>query len=240
MRALFLLLGLFLLFPFIASAQSEEDLKKAELLFQDAQRLYNVRDYEAALQKYKEAYLLSAAPELLFNMGQCYRLLGKDNDARETYKIFLRELPDSPQREQVERLIRDLDAKISAASTPASVPASGPEETPTEAPKPLSPRPFFVGSAGSLALSGVFGVAFLSSRRVTSQLANADDSALLQEEINAQLRRTKIAGISANALAGISIAGAGIGLFLSHQQKKEPSALTLSIGPQQLTLSKSF
>jgi tetratricopeptide (TPR) repeat protein len=115
------LLGLFLvgfslcLSPSVALAQPkvpDEELKKqmeAQKRFEEAEKLYNIGDYEGALTGYKEAYLLSNNPDLLFNMGQCYRKLGKYDDALITYRSYLREVPNSPVKADVEARIAEVE-----------------------------------------------------------------------------------------------------------------------------------
>jgi tetratricopeptide (TPR) repeat protein len=226
-----------LLLPVYALAQSEEDLAKAQQIFNEGELLYNVREFDQALKKYKEAYLLSAAPELLFNIGQCYRNIGQYQEAIGSYRSFLRARPESPNRAQVEQLITDLEAKLK--ESPTAEPKTK-ATAPTAPKQTLSPVPFYAGAAGSLALGAFFGVAFLSSRQVTLQLANTDDSSLLQDEINQQIKRTKLVGTAANACVALSFISGGLGLWATKKKNATDHAVTVSLAPQQISLSGSF
>src|SRR5690242_762657 len=89
-------------------AATPEQMQKAAELFDEAEKNYKVGDYEKALQGYKEAYVLSGEPDLLFNIGQCQRKLNRNEEALRTYKTFLQERPDTPVKADVEAIIREL------------------------------------------------------------------------------------------------------------------------------------
>jgi tetratricopeptide (TPR) repeat protein len=90
--------------------KKEEDPKdKAKRLYEEAEGYYNVREYEKALSLFKEAYLLTKEPELILNMGQCYRKLGRYEEAKDTFKTFLREDPETPYRKDVEKILSEIE-----------------------------------------------------------------------------------------------------------------------------------
>lgn len=90
---------------------------EARRLFGEAEALYNVGEYEKALELYKQAYLLSQAPALLYNMGQCQRRLGRLSDALDSYRAFLRGEPKTPLRADTEALIAELEATLASRQT---------------------------------------------------------------------------------------------------------------------------
>ena len=88
---------------------------------------YNVGDFASALENFKAAYELHPDPALLFNIGQSHRLLGHTQDAIYAYRAYLRELPDAPNRDEVERLRAGLEqeqAQRKAAASATSAPAA--------------------------------------------------------------------------------------------------------------------
>ena len=93
----------------LALAATPEQMEKAAILFEAAEKNYKVGDYEKALEGYKEAYVLSGEADLLFNIGQCQRKLGRNEEALRTYKNFLQERPDTPIKADVEVIIRELE-----------------------------------------------------------------------------------------------------------------------------------
>ena len=77
--------------PITTPPVEEPDLsdEKAEQAFNEGEILYKAKEYEEARLKYQEAFDLSGEPELLFDIGQCYRRLGQNDKAREQYNAFL-------------------------------------------------------------------------------------------------------------------------------------------------------
>jgi tetratricopeptide (TPR) repeat protein len=79
---------------------------------------YNVGRFEQSLELYTKAYERYPKPALLFNIGQCHRLLGHYERALFFYHGFLREQPDAPNRalaeQHIEESQRALDAQRAA------------------------------------------------------------------------------------------------------------------------------
>jgi tetratricopeptide (TPR) repeat protein len=86
------------------------DYERAKALFDGAQIHYEQKEYEAALAGYRGAYKLTGAPEIMFNIAQCHRLLGQREDALTAYERFLKDVPDTPYRAEIERYIGELKA----------------------------------------------------------------------------------------------------------------------------------
>lgn len=95
--------------------------RAAELTSQ-AQSHYDAGRYEEASEAYRKAYAVVPAPELLFNLGQCQRLLGRSERALKYFEAYLRLRPDAPHRPLVEQLIEESkligppDSSLSPAS----------------------------------------------------------------------------------------------------------------------------
>lgn len=81
------------------------------------------------------------APELLFNLGQAYRLGGKPDRALTAYKSYLREAaPDAPNLDQVKRHVTDLEVKLSLSHA-IPIPRAGPPPLPVVKRDPFVPEP---------------------------------------------------------------------------------------------------
>jgi tetratricopeptide (TPR) repeat protein len=146
----------------LAIAQSDPDkIAKATAAFDEAETYYNLRKWDKALEKYEEAYVLSKEPALLFNIGQCYRQMGRYDDAIGSYRTFLRLVSeDNPARSKAEELIKSTE----------ELKASGVKIEPTSIPQPENPtsepahntkagpgKAILFGGIGGIAVSGVFG-----------------------------------------------------------------------------------
>ncbi|HEX3697144.1 MAG TPA: tetratricopeptide repeat protein [Polyangia bacterium] len=141
---------------FSVTARAEVDIKRAKEHFAKAQQLYKIERFADALTEYQEAYLSKPEPNLLFNMGQCERLMGNRGDALRFYRRFLIERPNPPNLTVVQQHIRDLEA---AEATGATAPPPGPAPAVTAPPPQPSMRKGFV-VAPSPASASVSAVAY--------------------------------------------------------------------------------
>lgn len=106
--SLFICLGFLLPLLTLAQPQPQDVKQQAAAIYEEATLYYNTQEYQKALEKFKEAYYLSSEPELLFNIAQCYRLLGRTEDALKTYQNFLRDAPKSSLRANAEERVAEL------------------------------------------------------------------------------------------------------------------------------------
>jgi tetratricopeptide (TPR) repeat protein len=126
------------------AADSNKAIAKAH--FEAATRLYDIHEYAKALEEYKAAYLAKPDPAFLFNVGQCYRRLGKFDQALEFYQEYLKKAPpDDPNRPNVEARIRNTDTsdlfESDTAPRPAAPPAQPPPLPPQAPPVQRPPTP---------------------------------------------------------------------------------------------------
>lgn len=103
-----------LVVPSVAFAQSKDDIRKAKERFKEGKELYNEEDYLGAAEAFKDAYELSQRSELLYNIGQAYRLAGNLGDAESYFKQYLEERPDAPNEEEVVETIIEIQQEIAA------------------------------------------------------------------------------------------------------------------------------
>jgi tetratricopeptide (TPR) repeat protein len=108
------------------------DLRRAAREFTRGEKAFQLGDYKKALSSFEKAYALSEDPVVLLNVAQAARkLYDFDHDAgrlvraRELYRSFLREAPNSPERGKVEDLLRKVDEMIAAAQQPPREDALG-------------------------------------------------------------------------------------------------------------------
>jgi tetratricopeptide (TPR) repeat protein len=124
----------------VAFADNKEAAKES---YSEGKRHYDLGEYDAALAAFKKAYLNYEEPVFLFNIAQCYRALGDRPGAVRSYRAFLRNWPKAPNREQVERIVSELEAAI---AQDASARAAPPQDTlppgkPTEPPRAKPEEP---------------------------------------------------------------------------------------------------
>ncbi len=91
----------------VAHAQPAPD--PAAAAYQEGRRLYDIREWDQAIVKFKEAYRLQPEARSLFNIAQSYRLKGDCVEALGFYKTFKRNYP-TEQTDKVDKFIIEMDA----------------------------------------------------------------------------------------------------------------------------------
>jgi tetratricopeptide (TPR) repeat protein len=93
-----------------AGDEKAANLKRAEELYRNGERLYTEGSYESAILAFQESYELSKEPQLLYNIGNAYERLGDFANSRrylDQYRAFAPE----KEREALSRRIQTLDQR---------------------------------------------------------------------------------------------------------------------------------
>lgn len=96
------------------SAALAQDKAAARAAFRRGTQHYNLNEIPQALAAFKEAYRAYEDPGLLFNIGQCQRRLGQNEEAVLSFRAYLREVRDAPNRDEVAQLVARLSEQIEA------------------------------------------------------------------------------------------------------------------------------
>jgi tetratricopeptide (TPR) repeat protein len=105
---------------------AQADAGGARSHFLSGLQLYSQGKYTEALGEYQAAWVQWEDPELLLDMAECNRHLGKLDEAREQYRGFLERAPHSPLRGSVERQLARLERQEGDAPPPAELVAVAP------------------------------------------------------------------------------------------------------------------
>ncbi len=76
--------------------------ERARTRFDEGRAAFAEGRNEDALAAFEESYALSGRPELLYNIGLVQDRLRHDRDAVASFRQFLAEVPDTPNRATVE------------------------------------------------------------------------------------------------------------------------------------------
>lgn len=135
--------------------------REARTLYDEALRHYNVAEYDAAIEKFKRAYVLTSAPELLFNIAQAHRLKGPGSCAAalQFYESYLRVQPQSARRASVESAIADMRTCVAKEEPPPTPPAPKEAPPPAASPSPPPSRPAKAGTSWVPIAVGAAGLA---------------------------------------------------------------------------------
>jgi len=105
--------------PVDAEAARRDEAKAA---FGRGNAAYNLGKYADAIAEFERAYALSRLPEILFNLGQCYRKQWETEQRSELgrralhyYEALVREAPSSKVRPDAEQFINELGPAVAAA-----------------------------------------------------------------------------------------------------------------------------
>src|SRR6185436_1763811 len=100
-----------------AKAKAREHYRRATVA-------YNLGNYDEAATQYEASYRLVQDSALLYNIGQAYRLAGRQEKALAAYKGFLRTAaPDDPHRTAVEARVIELERALRPPEPPPPPPA---------------------------------------------------------------------------------------------------------------------
>ena len=137
--ALFVAAVAFAAVPPAAFAQTAAQKKQAKQHFDDGKAYFNLGKFREAIGEFEKSYILFKAPEILFMIGQCHNQLSDYRRAVHFYKTYLAEKPDAKNKDDVEAMIVELEAKIGGRV--AAKPAPPPPKPAPPPPKPVAPPP---------------------------------------------------------------------------------------------------
>src|SRR3954463_9783634 len=102
-----------------AAAQAGSPREQAKQEFNAGNVAYNLGKYPEAIAHFEKAYALSRLPEILFNLGQCYRKLWEAEAKSELgrralhyYGALVREAPTSRVRGDADQFIAELEPAV--------------------------------------------------------------------------------------------------------------------------------
>ena len=124
-----------------------DDPNMARKLFMSGTKHFDLGEYEQALSDFKEAYRIKDDPVLLFNIGQCHRMLKHNEDAVHAYKSYLSRASDAVNRADVERKIAALQEAIDKQNRAAEMPSHDVIQHDQAPPPAVAPPPVVVVAA---------------------------------------------------------------------------------------------
>ena len=163
-------------------------LEDAKELANTATVQYKLGAFSNALEGYTAAYEKYPTPGLLFNIGQCHKMLKHYEQAIHSFRTFLHDKPNAANREDVEALVAESEHALAAERAAPALPKP-PDSTqlapppPPPPPAPLTPPPV-EATHGSPALRvagvavGVAGAALLGTGVYFGLHAGSDSSAI--------------------------------------------------------------
>jgi tetratricopeptide (TPR) repeat protein len=184
----------------------------AKAHYETATRLYDIREYDKALVEFKSAYLAQPDPAFLFNVGQCYRKLGQNQQALNFFQEYLKKAPpDDPNRSQVEARVRDIEAEAKLQAETAQAAAA-----PVPAAEVVQPAPVVQTAPAAVVAP-------------TSAAASVEQAVPVSTTPGGNERGLRIAGIACGA-AGL--ASVGIAIYYYTRARSLSDSVTKSQTPK--------
>jgi hypothetical protein len=210
-------------------------------------KLYNVRSFDEAITEYKAGALVEPAPVFDYNLGQCYRLTGKYQEAIWHYERFLaRGKPQGRLLDSVNDFIAQMKSELDKKAMtqrptePAPSPSSA-ASAPTGLPSPLPPSPaarreqpdqstnvwYRDGVGWGLTGAGVVGLGVAGGLLIDAASLNSDANAASTESEHARLKdkghSRSVIG-STIGIVGGGLLVAGIIKLAVHSDRSRPNA----------------
>lgn len=157
----------------VATSALAQPADPGEAAYQEGRRLYDLRDWDGAITKFKEAYKIRSDGPSLFNIAQSYRLKGDCVEALGFYKTYKRNFPSAQNIAAVDKFITELEPCAQQKSEKASEPSG-----PTTGPNPEGPAGAQTEDrGGGMRMTGIVvggaGVLFVATGFVFGALAKA-------------------------------------------------------------------
>ncbi len=125
----------------------------ADTAYEEGRRLYDLREWDQAIGKFKEAYRIRPDAKSLFNIAQAFRLKGDCVEAVNFYRTYKRNFPQEKNIGKADKFISELEPcpKVGAVTPdpikpdpkptkPVGVPVKVTQPEPVQ-PEPVRPQP---------------------------------------------------------------------------------------------------
>jgi tetratricopeptide (TPR) repeat protein len=120
-----------LCFVLVAAPAHADDKAKAKQLYDEGLRHFQVAEYPQAIDAWKQSYLLSKAPLLLFNIGQAYRLSGDCKQAMTFYDNYTDAAPAPKNQDELDQAVAACKDKVDKPANPTTNPTTATTTTTT-------------------------------------------------------------------------------------------------------------
>ncbi|MDQ3366354.1 MAG: tetratricopeptide repeat protein [Myxococcota bacterium] len=204
-------------------------------------KLYRLREFEKAVEAYKAGALVEDVPVFHYNLGQCYRQLGRYEDAIWHYDRFLeRGKPTGQIRDAVESFRTQMKGELEkkAMTQPPVEPAPEPKPT-VEPPKTTVVRvpapPWYEDTFGwVLAVGGAAGIGASAYLFVDANALEADADMQIDQGKRDELRQRASSRRTTGVIVGLGsvalLATGVVRLALRPDDRDQTVTTSLNIG----------
>jgi tetratricopeptide (TPR) repeat protein len=205
-------------------------------------RLYRIREFEKAIEEYKDGALIEDTPVFQYNLGQSYRMAGRYEEALWHYNQFMnRTRPRDPYKSAIEMFIAQMKAELEKAATkqPPTAPATGMKSESSHMVRPRagfsrnSSRWYDDTSGWILTLSGAAAVAvalylFVDANKLSND-ALSENKDIERGRLQDRARDRMTTGYIAGSI-GLPILAIGSVKLALHSRATEPVSFVVMAG----------
>ena len=216
----------------------------AESAYQAGVDAFGQQDFDGALKLFDQAFKLDPSPILLYNIARCHEEMGTLDPAIRNFELYLVRAPDAPDRADVERRIRVMEAITNRQAAERAIAERETAERLAAAqvePAPARSSQLRWWGYGALG-AGVVGVAVGAGFGSAADTAAADhraaktpgDKVRFEDDANSKASLANVGYVVGGALIA---AGAGI---LIYDAVSDDSTVEVAPGPTGLSMRVTF
>ena len=245
-----------MLFWSAAAAAADDPAGRAGALNEQAMTAYDLGNYERSAELLKQAYEIYPDADLLYNLGRAYRSLKQYDKAIETYRAYLRRKPQSPYKNPVQRMIKEMEelqkAQQQSNEKPPTTMVPTPAISASPATQPVSVPPaahaqedlwyedylaWGLAGAGAIGLGlGVGMHLWANGREADLDTAPETDKQGIRDQVNS--RRT--IGTVSLVVGGAVFIGGIVKFVLTGTSSPEPPRTAIVVGTGYVGVAGTF
>jgi tetratricopeptide (TPR) repeat protein len=202
----------------------------------EGNRQYKVQNFEQALAEYKAGALVEAAPLFDYNLGQCYRMLGRYKEAIWQYERFLRYGHPTDQElvDHVNDWLKQMHAELDRKAM--TLTPTDPAPVPTPVPKTIvlvEPSESWYedklgwGLVGAGAIAAGVSAYLLHDASSLNDQANHDPDQMRRHDLQSRAGSRNTAGIIIG-VGALGVVATGVVKLAITKERKPPRTVTTS------------
>ncbi len=240
-----------------ASKVSKADVDRAHAVYLSGKQFLDESNYDKAISYFNDAYSIDCSVHAILPIiATAYERKGDKSEAVRALEEYLRRVPNAPDREHVERRIKNLNDQLAHEAPPASAASASSGAVASAAPAPSAPPessaapvtppastvsleppaqpsgggasvgPWVVAGMGGAAVIGGVVMYVLGSSDVSSAESACPSRKLCADAVASQGNRGRTLETVGVVVGGVGIGAIVAGLLWHHFDKAKPEGVS--------------
>lgn len=218
----------------MAPAVAQQRSERAKAAFYDGRKAYESGDYQRAYDLFKQSYILSQEPALLYNIAAALQAMERPADAARALRDYLEAVPTDPEKAALERRIAALDKAQALMERDRRESAPRPATTPPPVPAPdgkLSPEAQQqLDAQAAREAETRRQLDALRSELKSQRSLDGDLIGRLNRQLESDRRKRRNLAIGLS-IGGVVIVGAAVGLAIFLTREPKDTSTPADLGP---------